>query len=184
MDRQKRGVNFASACRFQKIRAFLQSKRWAEPRPVVPEIEALAVGHVCNRSGNGGRMIQSGRQTLAAARATRRNHLAATHRRHAGAETMAPLSHDVAGLKGAFHVLCSGSSDRAEHGPTSNQGWPSSETNPGLARQNLPAKPSWHRGAWSRAYAGTTPASQMNQLDLNLRPSHFKVMIMAFECRT
>ena len=55
----------------------------------------------------------SGRQTLAAARATRRNDATATDGFHAGTEAMAALTHDLGGLISPLHVSYSISADAA-----------------------------------------------------------------------
>jgi hypothetical protein len=55
----------------------------------------------------------SGRQALAAARATRRDDATTADGFHAGAETMATLTHDLRGLISPLHVSYSISADAA-----------------------------------------------------------------------
>jgi len=52
------------------------------------------------RAPGGGR---SGAEPLASARAPRGNHLASAFGRHAGAEAVAPLAHQIARLEGPLH---------------------------------------------------------------------------------
>ena len=112
----------------------------------------------------------SGRQTLAALRAAPRDDIAAADRRHAGAETVPALAHELARLIGPLHDTFSIS---GPDGRTARYGRPVGSTGAArpLQHQSAPPPPGPVAGSGAskssnecRAYMSAMPASQSRRV--------------------